>query len=105
MGSRQYLPQVWYELFVITSSIAGVFAFLIYLLASRIPGPQQQLEIATLAINTVVEERLKEFNLGPDKGGGSSGEGFLDKILAIPGVQTYIGNMLNKQTGGMSYGA
>ncbi len=97
---------MWYELFIITASLSGVLVFLVYLLASRIPGPQQQLEIATLAVSTVVEEKLKEFNLNDEPGsGGRQSEGFLDKILAIPGVQAYIGNMLNKQTGGMSYGA
>ncbi len=92
---------MWYELFIITASGLGVAIFLVYLLASRIPGPEQQLEIATLAINTVVEERLKEFNLNEPGAGGRQNEVFLDKILAIPGVKAYIGNMLNKQMGGL----
>ncbi len=87
---------MWYEAFVISTSIAGVLAFLIYFLAvqiaGRIPTAEDMVEAA------VAKFGLEETTSGS---GGRQNEGFVDKILAIPGVQAYIGNMLNKQMGGL----
>ncbi len=87
---------MWYEIAVITSSALGVTLFLIYFLAvqiaGRIPTAEDMVEAA------VAKFGLEETATGA---GGRQNEGFLDKILAIPGVQADIGNLLNKQRGGL----
>lgn len=89
---------MWYELFVITATAAGFLGFLVYLLLARVPSGEDLLQIGT----AIVDAKIQEFGLSPSGAGGRPPEGLVERILAIPGVQDYIGSMLkNMGQGGV----
>lgn len=91
---------VWYEIAVITSTGMVFLAFLVYLLLARVPSPEDLVQIGT----AIIDAKIKEFGLASPPAGGRTGEGLIDRVLAIPGVQDIITGMLQNMGPGGSGG-
>jgi len=84
-----------------------VLAFLVFLLASRIPTQEDLLAVGM----AVVDAKIQEFGLAPSPtgGGGRPAEGWagmLERFLVTPVGQEIAKSFLGKMAGGMTnYGA